>query len=132
MDIDSALFVSRADARPMYQQLIERIKRLIASGDWKPGQEIPSIRALAATVKVSVITVQRAYHELEGEGVIVSRQGQGSFVAETTDLGASLREHELDRHLAAAAEIADLLNLSAKDLEARLASFRQGTKRRRA
>ena len=130
MDIDSSLFISRADGRPMYQQVVERIKLLVSTGGWKPGQEIPSIRALAAAISVSVITVQRAYHELEREGVIVSRHGRGTFVAEATNLGTELRELELDKHLAAAADLADLLDLSAKELERRLASFRQ--KRRRA
>jgi GntR family transcriptional regulator len=132
MDIDSALFISKADGRPMYQQVVERIKFLISTGDWKPGQEIPSIRALAAAISVSVITVQRAYHELENEGVIVSRHGRGTFVAESTNLGAALREQELDRYLAAAADLADRLDLSAKELERRLASFRRNIRRQRA
>src|SRR5690606_31609743 len=127
-----SLFISQADGRPMYQQIIDRIKRLVVTGDWKPGQEIPSIRALAAAVSVSVITVQRAYHELERDGVIVSRQGRGTFVAETTNLDTKLREEELDRLLAAAADVADILNLSATELEQRLASYRQNLTRRRA
>jgi GntR family transcriptional regulator len=132
MDIDSGLFISQADGRPMYQQVAERIKLLISTGDWKPGQEIPSIRALAAAISVSVITVQRAYHELESDGVIVSRHGRGTFVTDRTNLGADLREQELDKYLAAAADLADRLDLSAKELEKRLASFRRNIKRHRA
>jgi GntR family transcriptional regulator len=121
--------ISQTDGRPMYHQLVEQIKRRVAAGDWQPGQEIPSMRALAATVCVSVITVKRAYLELEHEGVIVTRQGKGSFVAESPDLGIALREQELDVHLAAAADLADLLNLSANELERRLNSFRKNIKR---
>lgn len=132
MVIYSDLVISQADGRPMYQQLVEQIKRRVAAGDWQPGQEIPSIRALAANVRVSVITVKRAYLELEREGVIVTRQGRGSFVAETVDLGTALREQELDVHLAAAADLADLLNLGTRELEKRLASFRKNIKRQRA
>ena len=78
----SELLISQADRRPMYLQIMEQIRRRIAIGDWQPGHELPSIRALAAAVQVSVITVKRAYLELERDGVIVTRQGKGSFVAE--------------------------------------------------
>ena len=86
----------------MYLQIMEQIRHRIAVGDWEPGRELPSIRALAASVQVSVITVKRAYLELEREGVIVTRQGIGSFVAERADLGVQLRRSELDEHLTAA------------------------------
>jgi GntR family transcriptional regulator len=92
----------------------------VAVGDWQPGQEIPSIRALAVDLRVSVITVKRAYLELEHAGVIVQRQGRGTFVAEDATLGNSLKEQELDEHLTAAAEIGALLGLDADALAARL------------
>jgi GntR family transcriptional regulator len=116
----SDLSISHADPRPMYLQIMEQIRHRIAVGDWPPGQELPSIRALAVSTRVSVITVKRAYLELEHEGVIVTRQGKGSFVAEDADLGTSLRQKELDDHLAAAAGIARQIGLSNKELEARL------------
>ena len=124
MVIHSQLTISHADSRPMYLQIMEQIKQRIAVGDWQPGDEIPSIRALAATVKVSVITVKRSYLELEREGVIVTRQGRGSFVAEKNDLGRVLQEQELDGHLAAAAKLADLLDLSDREVAARLTAQR--------
>ena len=104
----------------MYLQIMEQIRHRIAIGDWQPGQEIPSIRALAVAVKVSVITVKRAYLELEREGVIVTRQGRGSFVSDTVDLGKSLRNQMLDEHLAAAADIGRELGFTPEELEARL------------
>lgn len=104
----------------MYLQIIEQIRHRVAVGDWQPGQEIPSIRALAVDLKVSVITVKRAYLELERDGVIVTRQGRGSFVADDVELGASLQQRELDEHLEAAVRIAATLGLSARELEARL------------
>ncbi len=104
----------------MYLQIMEQIRHRVATGDWLPGQEIPSIRALAIDLRVSVITVKRAYLELERSGVIVTRQGKGSFVAEDANLGTSLKEQELDEHLAAAVDIARLLDLDAEALEARL------------
>lgn len=116
----SKLTISQADPRPMYLQLMEQIRRRIAVGDWQPGQEIPSIRALAASTRVSVITVKRAFLELEREGVIVTRQGKGTFVSNNVDLGRDLRARELDEHLEAAADIGRELGLEADALEARL------------
>jgi GntR family transcriptional regulator len=126
------LVISQTDGRPMYLQIIEQVKRRIAAGDWLPGQELPSIRALAADVQVSVITVKRAYMELEREGLIVTRQGKGSLVAETADLGVTLQERQLDEYLAQAAAIADLLGISSRDLQARLSSFRQAARKEKA
>jgi GntR family transcriptional regulator len=107
----------------MYLQIMEQIRHRIAVGDWQPGQEIPSIRALAVATRVSVITVKRAYLELERAGVIVTRQGRGSFVAENVDLSAQLRHEELDAHLAKAAEVGRQLGLTTADLQQRLAEL---------
>ena len=95
----SELLISQADRRPMYLQIMEQIRHRIAVGDWPPGRELPSIRALAASTQVSVITVKRAYLELEREGVIVTRQGKGSFVADSAGLRMQLQRDELDELL---------------------------------
>jgi GntR family transcriptional regulator len=104
----------------LYLQVKEQLRHRIAVGDLPPGAEIPSIRQLAADIRVSVITIKRAYLELELEGVIQTRQGRGSFVAENAGLDARLKEKELDQHLNAAAEVAALLDLSEEQLTARL------------
>jgi GntR family transcriptional regulator len=103
----------------MYLQIMEQMRQRIAVGDWPPGHEIPSIRAMAVATKVSVITVKRAYLELERAGVIVTRQGKGSFVADDADLGLRLKHEELDEHLRAAAEIGRHVGLRADELVAR-------------
>ena len=112
--------ISQADRRPMYLQIIEQIKRRIAVGDWAPGHPIPSIRQLAADLQVSVITVKRAYLELEHEGVILTQHGKGSTVAPDASLGARLHEEDLAKHLEQAVRLAGLLGLRPKDLESRL------------
>jgi len=112
--------ISQADPRPLYLQVKEQLRHRIAVGELPPGTEIPSIRQLAADIRVSVITIKRAYLELELEGVIQTRQGRGSFVAENTGLDARLKERELDQHLATAAELAVLLNLGEQELAERL------------
>lgn len=122
------MVISQADPRPLYLQVKEQLRHRIAVGDLPAGAEIPSIRQLAADSRVSVITIKRAYLELELEGVIQTRQGRGSFVAETTGLDARLKEQELDQHLVAAAAVADLLELSDPELIERLRRLRRNGK----
>ena len=76
--------ISQAADGALYQQIVDRVKREISEGRLKPGAALPSFRQFAEDLLVSVITVKRAYEELEGEGIIYRRQGIGTFVA---DLG---------------------------------------------
>ena len=66
----------------MYQQIVEQVKREVSEGRLAPGTALPSFRQLAAELLVSVITVKRAYEDLEREGIIFRRQGLGTFVAD--------------------------------------------------
>jgi GntR family transcriptional regulator len=118
----SGLVISHADRRPMYVQIVEQVRHRIAVGDWAPGHELPSIRALAVASQVSVITIKRAYFDLEREGLIVTRQGRGSFVADAPNLGTHVHDDELETHLSAAADLARVLGLTTSDLERRLRS----------
>lgn len=86
----SELFLSSSSRTPLYGQIVEQITAKILAGDWLPGQLIPSIRHLAAGSRVSVITVKRAYQELERSGLIVTCPGRGSLVAESLDLPRQL------------------------------------------
>jgi len=116
----SNLVISQSDSRPMYLQIIEQIRQRVAVGDWSRGQEIPSIRQLAVALRVSVITVKRAYLELEREGIIVTQQGKGSVVAFDPDLSPRLYEQELAQHLDEVARLGELLGLTPRELESRL------------
>jgi GntR family transcriptional regulator len=116
----SGINISQTDARPMYLQIMEQIRARIAAGDWAAGKELPSIRALAVALNVSVITVKRAYLDLESEGVIVTRHGKGSFVADVNGLAGDLQEEKLEEHLAQVATLGRLLGLSDEDLAERL------------
>jgi GntR family transcriptional regulator len=116
----SGIQISQTDARPMYLQIMEQIRARVAAGDWAPGKELPSIRALAAALNVSVITIKRAYLDLETEGVIVTRHGKGSFVADVNGLAGELQEARLEEHLVAAAEIGQQLGLTPDDLADRM------------
>ena len=67
---------------PMYKQVTDQIKNAIAAGDLRPNDKLPSIRELAEALKISAITIKRAYLDLESEGYIFTRAGLGSFVVE--------------------------------------------------
>ena len=73
--------ISAASPATLYQQIVDGLKRQVSEGRLPPGSALPSFRALAEELLVSVITVKRAYEELEREGIIYRRQGLGTFVA---------------------------------------------------
>jgi GntR family transcriptional regulator len=74
--------ISSAAEGPLYEQIAGAVAREIAAHRLSPGDMLPSVRKLAADLLVSVITIKRAYEELERAGLIYSRQGVGAFVAE--------------------------------------------------
>jgi GntR family transcriptional regulator len=116
----SSLFISASDGRPMYLQIVDQIKQRVSVGEWPPGQEIPSIRQLAIDLTVSVITVKRAYLELEREGVIVTQHGKGSFIAPQAALHARFYDKELEDRLVEVARLGASLGLTAEELAERL------------
>lgn len=76
------IVVSLLSQVPIYEQIQSQIKELILTGKLKPGEQLPSIRLLAKDLKVSVITVKRAYEELEREGIIATLHGRGCFITD--------------------------------------------------
>ena len=111
------LIIRNTTNQPIYDQIYSQIKAQIIAGKLSPGEALPSIRALAKDLRISVITTKRAYDELEAQGLINTVAGKGCFVAEP-DL-ALFREqslHLLEDHLAAAAELARTCGLSEPEL----------------
>jgi len=121
MDKHRWIVISQTDPRPLYLQIIGQIQRRVAVGDLAPGAELPSIRHLAAELQISVITIKRAYLELERDGVITTRQGKGSVVADRPGLQSAIQTRELEAHLSGAADLGLLLGLSKTELQSRLA-----------
>ncbi len=115
MHMDTQMILSQADSRPIYVQIMDEITRRVALDDWPPRTRLPSIRELASQLKVSVITVKRAYLELERSGVIVTQQGRGSFVNESVKTD-DVRNQELERYLATATRLARSMGMSYDDL----------------
>ena len=90
---------------PIYEQLTGRIRAAVASGELKAGEALPSVRALAAELEISALTVKKAYDRLEEEGIVVTVQGKGSFVSETNaGLVEENRRREAEKALAEAIE----------------------------
>jgi GntR family transcriptional regulator len=122
--MDLIFTFSRRDKRPMYQQIMEQIVQRIAVGDWPPNTPLPSIRRLATAIKVSMITVKRAYLELEREGYIVTQQGKGSWVSERVD-PQSLQREQLMQHLELAGKQAKSMGIPPDELLDLLKKFTQ-------
>jgi GntR family transcriptional regulator len=76
---------------PIYMQLVDRIKQMVVSGQLQPGQQLPTMRQLAADLRINYNTVGRAYTLLDQERVISTQQGRGTFIASRLD------EHQLQR-----------------------------------
>lgn len=114
--MDTDLLLSPHSITPMYEQIIAQVVAKVMAGEWKAGTPLPSIRELAAGSRVSVITVKRAYLELERSGVIVTRQGKGSFVAETLDATQALAAQEFQSQLAGMVDAARKLGLDRQQI----------------
>ena len=76
------IVVSPMNPDPMYKQIIDQVKDAIASGGLQPETKLPSIREMSRELKISEITIKRAYSDLENEGFILTRSGLGSYVAD--------------------------------------------------
>jgi GntR family transcriptional regulator len=87
------LRLSDASGIPYYRQIVDQTAELIRSGRLAPGSQLPSVRELASQLLVSLITTRRAYADLEAAGLLVRRQGSGTFVAE--EVGTATREQAL-------------------------------------
>ena len=76
------IHISTQDGVPVYLQIVNQVKYLVAAGRLAPGEEVPSVRALAEQLVINPNTVARAYLELERAGVVVKRHGSGTYVSE--------------------------------------------------
>lgn len=102
---------------PLYAQIAARLRIAVAAGELTPGQALPSVRQLAAKIRVNPATVVQAYRDLETEGFVELRQGAGTFVREiTTDRRAAERTREATRLVRAMVAEAGRLGILPKDL----------------
>lgn len=92
--------IDAADARPIYVQIMDEIRRAVVLGTVRPDDPLPSVRQLAGELKVNPNTVQQAYRELERDGLVYVRRGQGTFVAEEGAVQTDRERGELARMVA--------------------------------
>lgn len=111
------IIISNNANKPIYEQITSQIKAMIMSGELQAGDAIPSMRALAKSIHVSVITVQKAYEELQRDGFIETTVGRGSFVsAQNKKFYQEAQQCIAEEHLKIAADIGRINNISLESL----------------
>ncbi|MBW3089308.1 GntR family transcriptional regulator [Bifidobacterium miconisargentati] len=116
------LIISSVSGEPIYEQIKNQIRASVLNGELKAGQALPSLRKLAKELRISVLTVTRAYNELADEGVVQNIQGKGTFVM---DKGNELMRNQLETQartsLAEAVRAAKAADMPLTDLTRMLA-----------
>ncbi|HEY6124707.1 MAG TPA: GntR family transcriptional regulator [Steroidobacteraceae bacterium] len=110
--------INLTDGVPIYRQIFNQVKYLVASGLLQPGEELPPIRTLALQLKVTPNTIVKAYGELESSGVVQKRQGSGTFVSEGRPQQVALRERRrvIEQRIDALLAEAHQLNFTTDDI----------------
>lgn len=121
------LIIRNTSGQPIYDQITAQIKALILSGELAPGDALPSMRALAKDLRISVITTKRAYEELEREGFVETVPGKGSFVAQTnTELIREENLRQIESHLQSCITLAAQASVSEDELHEMLSLLCKG------
>ncbi len=111
------MIISNSSSVPIYQQIKNCIIDQIMNGDLSEDEPIPSIRNLARDIKISVMTIKKAYDELEQEGYIISRQGKGSYVApKNTELAKEKAQKDIEEHISRILQIAESFDIGKKEI----------------
>jgi GntR family transcriptional regulator len=111
------IIINIADGVPIYRQIVNQVKYLVASDLLRPGEELPPIRTLALQLKVTPNTIVKAYDELESSGVVHKRQGSGTYVSETRPTLANReRQRIIEQRIDALLAEAHQLNFTADDI----------------
>ena len=107
------IVVSNKASRPLYEQIATQIKTAIMSGELKAGEPIPSVRALAKSLHISILTVQKAYSTLQEDGFIETTAGKGCFVsAQNQDFYLEEQQKKIEERFSEAIEIARASGIS--------------------
>lgn len=118
------IIISTNTNLPIYEQIISQIKAKVMSGELKQGDPIPSMRALAKSLHISVITVQKAYEALQRDGFVETTVGRGSFIsAGGKEFFQEEQQRRAEEHLLQAAEIGRASGISLEKLKELLAMF---------
>lgn len=111
------LIISNSSNVPIYEQIKNQIIDQILKDDLKEDEALPSIRTLSEDIKISVMTIKKAYDELEKEGYIITRQGKGSFVApKNLELAKEEKKKEIEEHINKIVSISKIYNIDEKEV----------------
>lgn len=111
------IILINGSSTPLYEQIKNAIKENIVGNILVSDEQLPSVRQLSKELGVSILTVKKAYDELEKEGFIIIRQGLGTFVASMNpDLLREEKQKDIELHLLEACKIAKIINLSKSEL----------------
>ncbi|MFQ6880358.1 MAG: GntR family transcriptional regulator [Oscillospiraceae bacterium] len=111
------IMINNSLMTPIYEQIVDQVKALIRSGELKENDNLPSVRALAKELKISALTVKKAYDNLEAEGFTVTVHGKGTYVAATnTDLLLEEQKKEVETDLEMAIQKGRRCGLSDEDI----------------
>ena len=113
------------DARPIYEQVKDGLRRLMVTGVIQEGEKLPSVRTMAGTLAINPNTIQRAYEALEAEGYVYSVPGKGSFAAPNTGVDEGRRAELLHIFDQTAGELL-FLGVSGEELWARIRTLEGG------
>lgn len=112
------LIISNSSGRPIYEQITAQIKNSILNGELQEGEALPSMRALAKDLRISVITTKRAYEDLERDGFVVTVAGKGCFVApKNLELMREEQRKKVERALQCAVDQAKAASIDLEELK---------------
>ena len=112
------LIISNSCGKPIYEQITAQIKNSILSGELQEGEALPSMRALAKDLRISVITTKRAYEDLERDGFVVTVAGKGCFVApRTLELMREEQRKRIEQTLEQAVEQAQAASITLEEMQ---------------
>ena len=107
------ILLNNSSMIPLYEQLMDQVKNGIIRGDFRENDALPSVRALSAQLRISALTVKKAYDRLEEEGFVVTVHGTGTFVAATDrELAAEARRRAVEEEISLAVQRAKTAGLS--------------------
>jgi GntR family transcriptional regulator len=111
------MIISNSSSVPIYEQIKNSIIEQIMNDELKEDDAIPSIRSLAQDIKISVMTIKKAYDELEQDGYIISRQGKGTFVApKNTELAKDKAQKDIEEYISKIVDISSKFNISKEEI----------------
>ena len=111
------VIINNGSMIPVYEQVVEQIRQQIMLGELKEGEGLPSVRSFANELKISALTVKKAYDKLEEDGLVVTVHGKGSYVAATdSGLAAEARRKAAEEELSLAVSKAKLAGLENDDI----------------